>query len=191
MKPLHLNLASRPYRDYGPFTMVASVALAVIAILAYLNIDTYLQYKSETKTTAGQIEAIERQIVDENARKEAANQRLRGIDVKLLAKQTQFANARLAERAFSWSELLDRLEHVVPNDVRIESISPSFSKEGLVHLNLLCVGKHGDSMTSTIDNLNRDPQFVGAFPATEQHGDVAYTFGISVDYRPSIVRVIE
>src|SRR5213079_462528 len=103
-------------------------------------------YKSETKTTASQIEQIERQTVEENARKDAANQRLRGIDVKMLSKQTQFANARLAERAFSWSELLDRLEHVVPNDVRIESISPSFSRDGMVHLTLMCVGKNNDSM---------------------------------------------
>jgi hypothetical protein len=192
VKALHLNLASRPYRDYGPFTIVASVALALIAVLAYFNVDTYLEYKSKTKVTAAKIDELERQIVDEKTRAEAATQRLRTVDVKFLAQQTDFVNARLAERAFSWSELLDRLEHVMPDDVRIGTVSPSFSKDGLVHLTLDCTGKATDSMVRMIDGLNHDTHFVAPFPSGEQKQQSGeYSFTLTVAYRPSIMRVLE
>jgi len=191
VKPLHLNLAARPYRDHGPFTIVASAALAVIALLAYVNIDTYLRYKSETKTTAVKIEQLERQIDEEKNLTESANQRTRSIDVKLLGRQISFANARLAERAFSWSELLDRLEHVLPDDVRILSVSPTFSKEGLVRLNLSCAGKKDDSMLRTLDALIHDARFVAPFPSGETKGEHEYQFIINVDYKPTIMRVLE
>lgn len=191
MKPLHLNLASRPYRDYRPFTLVVAVTAVIIFALAYVNVDTYLRYKTATRHTSADIERLQRLTADERRAADAATARLRSVDVKQLAAQTEFANARLAERAFSWSELLDRLEHVVPQEVRIESVSPSFDKGGLVHLTLACFGKSGDSMVATIENLNRDPQFAGAFPNAETKTDKEYRFGISVDYRPTIARIVE
>ena len=111
--------------------------------------------------------------------------------MKVLAEQAQFVNARLAERAFSWSELLDRLERIVPDDVRIESISPSFAKDGMVHLSLQASAKNSQGMVHTLDQLNRDNRFANAFPTSELKTNEGYHFGIMVDYRPSIARVVE
>lgn len=191
MKPLHLNLASRPYRDYRPLYAVVVVTSLLIAFLMLNNIETYYRYIRETKTTRAKIAQIERQTEMEESHAAEINQRLRGVNIKLLSDQAQFVNARLAERAFSWSELLDRLERVLPDDVRIESVAPSFSKDGLVHLTLLAVGKTSDGMVRTLDRLNRDPHFARAFPTTEDHTDTGYRFGIGVDYKPSIARVME
>lgn len=191
MKPLHLNLASRPYRDYRPLYAVVVVASLIIFFMMLNNVETGYRYARETKTTRAKIGDIERQSEAEQARTVEAKQRLRGVNIKLLADQAQFVNARLAERAFSWSELLDRLERVLPDDVRIESVTPAFGKDGLVHLNLLAVGKNGQGMVRTLDRLNRDPHFANAFPTAEDHVEAGYRFGIGVDYRPSIARVME
>jgi Tfp pilus assembly protein PilN len=155
------------------------------------NVDTFYRYIRETKTTRAKIADVEQQTQDEQRRTEELNQRLRGINVKVLADQTQFVNARLAERAFSWSELLDRLERVIPDDVHIDSISPSFDRSGMVHLSLSCVAKTGTGMINTIDRLTRDPHFANAFPTTEDHTANGWRFGMGVDYRPSIARTIE
>jgi hypothetical protein len=191
VKPLHLNLASRPYRDYRPLYAVVVVTSLLIAFMLLNNIETGYRYVHETRATRDKINQINRQIEVENRRTEEANQRLRGVNVKLLAEQAQFVNARLAERAFSWSELLDRLERVVPDDVRIESVSPAFAKDGLVHLTLLALAKTGFGMTSTLDRLNRDPRFANAFPTSEDRSPAGWRFGIGVDYRPSIARPVE
>jgi Tfp pilus assembly protein PilN len=191
VKPLHLNLASRPYRDYRPVYAVVVVMALLTAFLALNNTDTWLRYRTETQTTRARIATLEKQTEDEQRSTAELGQRLRGVDVKLLANRTQFANARLAERAFSWSELLDRLERVLPGDVRIDSVAPSFSKEGLVHLALQCTAKTGTGMTTTLDRLNKDLHFANAFPTNEDNTGTGYRFVVSVDYRPSITRPVE
>ena len=170
--------------------VVASSLL--IAFMMLNNVDTYYRYIRETKTTRAKITQIERQIEDEQRRTEGLNQRLRAVNVKQLSEQTKFVNARLAERAFSWSELLDRLERILPNDVRIESISPSFGKDGMVHLSIAAAAKTGTGMINTLDHLNREAAFANAFPTSEQNiPDGGFKFGVGVDYQPSVARAIE
>lgn len=191
MKPIHLNLAARPHRDYRPYVAVVVFSSLLIAYLTVTNFDTWYRYRNETQTTRTRIESLDHQTEEEQRRTDAVNQRLRAVDVKVLATQTQFANARLAERAFSWSELLDRLERVFPDNVRIDSIAPSFGKTGLVHLTLQCVAKTGDGLVTTLDRFNRDGHFANAFPANEDHAEQGYRFLLGVDYRPSIARSVE
>ena len=191
MKPIHLNLASRPFRDYRPVYAAVVLMALLTAFLALNNVDTFLRYRTETKTTRADIAKLELQIADEHRRAETLTQRLRGFDLKLLASQTEFANAQLAERAFSWSELLDRLERVLPTDVRLQSVTPSFDKDGLVHLSMTCVTKTGEGLTATINRFNGDQHFANAFPTSETAMPTEYRFSLGVDYRPSIARRVE
>lgn len=191
MKPLHLNLAAKPYRDYRPYIAVMAIGWLLVALMALNNLDTWYRYQHDTKTTRDEIAVLEQKTEAERTKLQASEQRLKSINVPLMAAQTQYVNSRLAERAFSWSELLDRLEHVLPDDVRLVSISPSFNKSGLVHLQLACVGKTGSSMVTTIDRFNRDEHFSRPFPNNEDNTGTGFSFGLGVDYRPSIARPVE
>ena len=192
MKPLHLNLASQPYRDYRPVYAVVVVMSLLIAVLMLNNIDTYYRYKTETKTTRATIAKLEKQADQENARAAAADNQLRSFNLTALGNETQFINARLAERAFSWSELLDRLEDILPRDVRINNIAPAFSKTSeYVHLEMSFNAKTPDGMLATITNLQKNKQFVNPFPHNETQGDKDYAFTIGVDFKPTIARPVE
>lgn len=191
MKPIHLNLASRPFRDYRPVYAAVVVMALLTAFLGLNNIDTLLRYRTETRTTRANIARLEEQIADEQRQTETLTQRLRGVDLKLLSSQTEFANTQLAERAFSWSELLDRLERVLPTDVRLQSVTPTFGKDGLVHLSMTCIAKTGDGLTATINRFNGDSHFANAFPTSETQMASEYRFTLGVDYRPSIARSVE
>jgi Tfp pilus assembly protein PilN len=191
VKPIHLNLASRPFRDERPFIVVVVVSSLLIAFLTLMNFDAWYRYRNETQSTRTQIATLEKQAEQERARTETLNQKLRAVDVRRLARQTQFANAIIAERAFSWSELLDHLEHVLPNYVRVESISPSFMPNGTVSLGMQCTARDADGLIKTLNQLNRDTHFANAFPRNEDHIDQGYRFSIGVEYRPSIARVVQ
>ena len=191
MKPLHLNLASRPYRDERPFIAVVVVGSLLIAFLTLTNFDAWYRYRNETQETRTKIASLEQQAADERARTNTLNQRIRTVDVKLLAKQTQFANTQLAQRAFSWSELLDQLERILPDYVRIESISPSFGDNGLVTLSLQCVARDANGLVNTLTRFNSNPRFTSAFPRNEDHTPEGFRFTITVDYRPTVARPIQ
>jgi len=191
VKPIHLNLASRPFRDYRPVYAAVVLMALLTAFLALNNVDTFLRYRTETKTTRANIAKLEQQVAEEHSKSEVLAQKLRSVDLKLLASQTEFANAQLAERAFSWSELLDRLEKVLPNDVRIQSVTPAFEKDGLVHLSMTCITKTGEGLTATINRFNGDQHFANAFPTSETAMAGDYRFSLGVDYRPSVARRVE
>lgn len=190
MKPIHLNLAARPYRDYRPLYAVVVAASLLIAFLMLNNIDTYYRYVRETGTTRQEIETLERQIRNERAKSEVAANQIASIDLETLSHQTRFINSRLAERAFSWSELLERLETVLPRDVRLISVAPSFSDDGTVKLSLMCEAKTPDGMVMTIDRFNSSSHFANAFPGSDTSSDSGHRFNLTVNYRPSIPRVV-
>ena len=193
MRAIHLNLASRPYRDYRPLYAVVVVVSLLIAFLMLNNIDTYYRYVRETRTTRDEIAVLEAKIEQERRQAEVAGNQMRGIDLARLSRQTRFVNAQLAERAFSWSELLDRLEGVVPANVRILSIAPTFLDNGMVNLRLTGEARQSDGMIDLLLRLQRSGHFANAFPQTETRGEPGsgFRFAMSVDYRPSIPRPVK
>ncbi|HET7712581.1 MAG TPA: hypothetical protein VFL80_11675 [Thermoanaerobaculia bacterium] len=191
MKPLHLNLAARPYRDYRPVYAAVVVMSLLTAFLLLNNLDTYYRYVSETKATRGRIAQLDRQAAAERQKAQQIESQLKSVNTLALDRQTKFINAQLAERAFSWSELLDRLENVLPDDVRITSIAPTFQPNGIVHLELTCEAKSGQGLLQTINQMTRDPHFRNPFPHGEQLvGAGSYTFSLGVDFRPTQARVV-
>ena len=193
MKPIHLNLASRPYRDYRPVYAVVVLLSLATAFLMLNNIDTYYRYIRETKTTRAEIARVEEQARVEKEKEERARQRLAGLDLKKLDQQTRFINAKLAERAFSWSRLLDELESILADDVRLLSVSPAFDQDsGTITLALQFQAKSNDGMITTINRMNADPQFQDAFPSSETQEDTGiFSFQITAKYLPEVPSAIQ
>jgi type IV pilus assembly protein PilN len=186
VKPIHLNLASRPYRDYTPVNLVAAAMFVLMLVLAWFNIDTFIRYNVDTRNTRAKIAQLEAQQRREKELEQSAQTRLASIDIKFLDEQTRFINAKLAERAFSWSALLDDLESVLPQDVRLVSVAPSFDKDSTVRLSLTFQTKTNDGMIRTINRMHQDPQFLNPFPNNESMIDGGmYAFDLNVIYRPA------
>ena len=190
MKPLHLNLASRPYRDYRPVYAVVVAMSLITAFLMLNNVETYYRYTRDTHSTRAKIASIEAQTQKERELEQSVQQRIKGLDLRRLSAQTRFVNAKLAERAFSWSRLFDELESILTDDVRLVSVSPSFSDEGPISLRMDFEAKSGDGMITTINRMNTDPQFSDAFPRNETaRDDGTYVFSLTARYLPQTAEV--
>jgi hypothetical protein len=189
VKPLHLNLAARPYRDYRPVYAAVVLMSLLTAFLMLNNIETWYRYKHDTQSTSGKIEAIESKIHEERQKQEIAQRRLRSLDLATLDAQTRFINAKLAERAFSWSTLLDELESVLPQDVRLITVGPTFNPDGSIQLALDFEAKGPNGMIMTINRMNADPQFSNPFPDQERlvEGGL-YLFNLKVQYHPPALK---
>lgn len=183
MKPLHLNLASRPYRDYRPVYAVVVAMSLIAAFLMLNNVETYYRYTRDTQSTRAKIAALEAQTQQERQREESVQRRIKGLDLSRLGAQTKFVNAKLAERAFSWSTLLDELESVLAADVRLLSVAPRFETDGTIRLSLLFRSKSADGMIKTINRMHADPQFRNPFPSSQAKLDEGgYSFSLTVEY---------
>jgi hypothetical protein len=184
VKPLHLNLASRPYRDYRPVYAVVVAMSLITAFLMLNNVETYYRYTRDTHSTRAKIASIETQTLEERQREQTVQQRIKGLDLARLSAQTTFVNAKLGERAFSWSTLLDELESVLADDVRLVSVAPAFTDSG-IQLSLDFVSKSANGMIKTINRMNADPQFQHPFPSTQAAIEGGgYAFRMTVQYMP-------
>jgi len=184
VKPLHLNLASRPYRDYRPVYAVVVAMSLITAFLMLNNVETYYRYTRDTHSTRTKIASIEAQTQQERERERTVQQRTKGLDLGRLGAQTTFVNAKLAERAFSWSTLLDELESVLSDDVRLVSVAPTFGDNG-IQLSLDFVSKSANGMIKTVNRMNADPQFLHPFPSSQSAIEGGgYSFSLTVQYVP-------
>lgn len=185
MKPIHLNLASRPYRDYRP-VYAAVVALSLLtAFLLLNNVETYYRYARETQSTRAKIASLEAQAQKERELQQIAERRVANLNLARLDAQTTFVNAKLQERAFSWSVLLDQLESILADDVRLISVSPSFGADGPVELSLEFESKSRDGLMKTLERMYANPQFHDPFPSVESSDEAGiFHFTMTVNYAP-------
>ncbi|MEA2489630.1 MAG: hypothetical protein QOH21_1422 [Acidobacteriota bacterium] len=183
MKPIHLNLAARPYRDYRPVYAAVVLMSLLTAFLMLNNVDTYYRYVHETKATRAKIAQRETQAAQERDREAISKRRLGQLDLVQLDDQTRFINAQLAERAFSWSVLLDELETIMGDDVRLISVSPTFDPDGSVKLALSFETKSANGLIETMNRMHAHPKFQNPFPSNETMLDGGgYSFVLTVDY---------
>ncbi|HVT45715.1 MAG TPA: PilN domain-containing protein [Thermoanaerobaculia bacterium] len=185
MKVIHLNLASRPYRDYRPVYAVAAVLAVLTAILMVYNLQTAYRYFVNTSETREKIELTEAKIREEQQKASAADEKLSSVDIASLNREATFINLQIAERAFSWTQLLDRLERVFPADVRLVSLNPNVDENGETHLQMSCVAKNYDGIVSLIDRMNADPHFSRPFPQSQTERDGQFFFNLRADYAPA------
>ncbi len=189
MKPIHLNLAAKPYRDHKPLYAVVVATSLAIAFLLLTNVDTYLRYVHETKNTRAGIAKIDADAQRELALAATVNQQLAAIDRNALNARSHFINTQLAERAFSWSDLLDRLEVVLPTDVRLTTVSPVFLPDGRVTLTLQLESRSPNGMIRTLERLIADSNFRDPFPSGEQSTPEGFRFSISSEFMPATARM--
>ena len=76
-----------------------------------------------------------------------------------LAEESRELSRLVAERRFSWTVLLARLEKTLPGDVGVVRLQPVFDKNGEVLLDLQLVARNRDAVVPTIRALSKDPAF--------------------------------
>lgn len=186
MKPLHLNLASRPFRDIRPLGTVVIATSAIILFLMANNARTAYRFFVNTEEIRAETAELEARTAEQRHKVRDLESQLAQLDTPVLQARTAYVNARIAERAFSWNELLDHLETVVPGDVRLVTLTPQVTETGPVNLTLLCIAKTDDGLVEMIRRMIADPHFDQPFPLSEARIEEDLSrFVLRVGYLPN------
>jgi hypothetical protein len=181
-----LNFAKRPFRDDRPIIVTVALALLFGAALLALNVRDYYAFRHSSAGTVAEIrklnDAADR--AEERAAKEKSG--LAAVKLKELQVQSVLLNTLLKERDFSWSLLLTRLEHAIPDEVYVTRLSPSVLASGDANLTIDFVGRGPDSIVKTLAALAKDPYFREPVPASESDPEKGapegFTFHLAVRY---------
>lgn len=186
-----LNFARRPFSNERPFIVAAGLALVLGLVLLAANVRQWSDFHRQIEGTALQIESLEGR--RDRALRDAAASRaaLDSYRVSSLAAQSKGLLRLVAERRFSWTALLARLERTLPAEVRVTRLAPRFDETG-VTLDCGLVGKTHESVSRTIVALAKDPAFEAIELKSERSPDAGagagalgegYEFDLIVRYR--------
>ena len=78
------------------------------------------------------------------------------------------ANELIDRRTFSWTELFNRFEKTLPDEVRFTTVRPRLDPKRGIVLTIIVTAKSVDDVNRFITNL----QGTGAFAQLEKHGEV-------------------
>ncbi len=131
MNRFAINLASRPFHNNAVPWIALGLSVAALSGFTWYTAHDYGATSADlemwTMKIEGRREALEGlagQVADMNAA-------IARVDLDTLSARSSFANAIIMGRLFSWSTLFERLEQILPEKVRLRSIRPGITREGI------------------------------------------------------------
>ena len=123
-----LNLAGRPFLNSRPVVRVSLLLWVLGLLLLLANVSLFLSYRERSADKREQIARGEAEIQRQQALATDLQRQLDSFELEAQNRRIEFLNKQIQERTFSWSQLLDRIAERLPNDVRLNRLTPLTGK---------------------------------------------------------------
>jgi len=184
---IRTNLSTKPfYNERSVHILLLVVAVIVVAATSF-NVSRVLRYSRSDTELATQSARDEARAAD--LRKQAAQLRA-SVDLKQVdfaSADAKQANDLIDRRTFSWTDLFNRFEATLPDEVRIVSVKPRPDRNKGIVLLIAVVARGVDDVNQFIANLEATGAFVKLRPDEErinEHGEFESMF--ETTYVPSV-----
>jgi hypothetical protein len=164
---IRTNLSTRPFyneRLVHGWLIVLAVAVAAATVF---NASRVLRYSRSDTRLATQASHDEARAAD--LRQQAARLRA-SVDPKQVdfaAADARQANDLIDRRTFSWTELFNRFETTLPDDVRIGAVKPRVDRDAGIILGITVSARGVDDVKEFIKNLEDTGAFESVRPVDE------------------------
>lgn len=164
---IRTNLSTRPfYNERTVRTILLIVVVAVVAFTAF-NASRVLRYsRSDTR--------LQTQAARDEARAADLRQQAMRLRATVNTKQIESAsvdardaNDLIDRRTFSWTDLFNRFESTLPDDVRITVVRPKL-EEGIFTVEIRVIARTVDDVNRFMENLEGSGAFKNTVPAEER-----------------------
>lgn len=162
------NLSTRPFYNVAAVRSWLTIAAIVILVATAFNVSQVLRYSNSntelvTRAANDEARAVE---LRRNAQKARASVDTAQVDeVSVDARQ---ANDLIDRRTFSWTELFNRFERTLPDDVRITAVHPTVDKDRRIVLIVNVLARSVDDVNQFMENLDQTNAFLELRSREEQ-----------------------
>jgi Tfp pilus assembly protein PilN len=168
---LRTNLSTRPFYNERAVRMWLAFAALVAVAATLFNVSRVLKYSRSDTQLATQASRDEGRAAD--LRQQAA--RLRSaVDVRQIdraSSEARQANELIDRRTFSWTDMFNRFETTLPDDVRIVAVRPRIEPaEGIV-LGVTVLARRVEDLDKFMKSLEQTGGFANMRPIEERADD--------------------
>ncbi len=184
----NLNLAKKAFRQVGLLVsiwagllLLGFVLFAVSSVLFVQTTIEVVHYMKGIREQQVKVARYEDDIRD-------IRRKIQKLDTKKFRTECAFLYEQIGARGFSWSELLDALEDVLPAQVRILSISPTVSHQKGIQLRLQVVAKQLNDFTTFLTKMYESGRFTNIVIQSEKliPDTRELEYSLSVAYQPRV-----
>src|SRR4029434_10480616 len=147
-------------------------ATVLIAAVTVFNVTRVLRYSRSDTQLGGEATRDEARATE--LRQQAA--RLRAtVDPKQLdfaSNEARQANDLIDRRTFSWTDLFNRFETTLPDEVRITSVRPRLDKQNGIVLAITVIARGVEDVSAFMEKLQETGAFAAMHPVEEHYNDV-------------------
>jgi len=159
---IRTNLSTRPFYNERAVHLWLLVAAVAVAAATIFNVSRVIGYSRSDTELAMQASRDEGRAAD--LRQQAS--RLRATvdprQIEFASAEARQANDLIDRRTFSWTELFNRFESTLPDDVRIVAVRPKVDRRNGNILTINVVGRTIEDVDKFMVNL----EATGAFSQT-------------------------
>lgn len=164
---IQTNLSTRPFYNERAVHLALLALAAAVLLASVFNATRVIQLSRSDTRQATQASRDEKRAAD--LRRSA--DRLRAtVDprlIELVSVQASRANDLIDRRTFSWTDLFNRFETTLPDEVRITSVKPRSDRTHGIILLITVVARGVDDVSSFMANLEATSAFTNLRPAEE------------------------
>jgi Tfp pilus assembly protein PilN len=168
---IRTNLSTRPFYNERAVHTWLLIAAAVVAVMTVFNVTRVLRYSRSDTQLAG--EAARDEGRAGQLRQQAALLRS-SVDprqIEYASTEARQANELIDRRTFSWTELFNKFETTLPDDVRITSVRPLIDKQRGIVIDIAVVARGFEDVKTFMDRLQGTGSFRDLGPVEEHYDE--------------------
>ncbi|MGH9498221.1 MAG: PilN domain-containing protein [Terriglobales bacterium] len=156
---MDINLATHPYEDARRFWFRwggALVALAIVTLgLVYFTLLGWVTADKDKNVIAQNLH----QIADRDDQKAAAQALMNLPQNSVTRDRSQFLNALFYRKSFSWTQVFEELESVMPPRLHVVSIQPEYAPDNELAIKLVVAGDSRDHALELVRKMEESQHF--------------------------------
>ncbi|HMH08446.1 MAG TPA: PilN domain-containing protein [Terriglobales bacterium] len=186
-----INLATRPYEDSSSLWLRWGGALAALGLFTLILLYLVLTGWGLARKGRSLIAQREQQIAARDEEKAKAEAILNLPENRSTRDRSQFLNDLFLRKAFSWTQVFQDLERVMPTRLHLVSIHPAMAPENQLEIKMVVAGESRDRALELVRKMESSQRFQHTQIEQEQNqagqapGDNVQ-FDISAVYVPEL-----
>ncbi len=182
MKPLTINLASRPFYNTRLYLVAFAASGLLLLVMTGLNLLTLFQSQAAWKLFGENQTGLQSELRALDHEMLTLERELQSRNLAEVRERSDFANIAIVQRMFSWTLMFNRLEQVMPPTVKLRSLRPKVDEYG-IHFRVNGTSKTSSAFADFEEALLKEPLFSEVYPLSEAVSSSGKGIDFSLSFR--------
>jgi len=165
---LRTNLSTRPFYNERALHGALALTALVVVVFTIFNVTQIVLLTRRQASLSAQATDAETRAAELRSQALRTRQAVDAKQLETIADAAREANAIIGQRLFSWTDLLNRLENTLPDNVRITALRPSVGRDGSIRVTMTVDAQGVDGIEQFMQNLEETTAFSDVYPLDDE-----------------------